>query len=91
MPLAGDISLTEVKSIWPDKILFVNCPPHLVWGEPEEVRKGYEAIAEEWGSKKGLLIEHIEAIPLGKEESHLGEAPPWMHLGINIPDLIKFR
>ena len=72
VPLAGDVSLTEAKSIWPDKILFVNCPPHLVWGEPEEVRKGYEAIAKEWGNKKGLLSEHIEAIPLGKEESHLG-------------------
>jgi len=30
VPLVGDVSLTEAKSIWPDKILFVNCLPHLV-------------------------------------------------------------
>jgi uroporphyrinogen-III decarboxylase len=74
VPPTGDISLTEAKALWPDKILFVNAPPHLAWAEPEEVRKGYEALAEEWGSKKGLLFEHSEDLPLEKVESHLSAA-----------------
>jgi hypothetical protein len=71
VPPVGDISLAEVKSIWPDKILFINTPPHLTLAGPEEVRKGYIALAEEWGSKKGLLIEHSEDMPLEKVEMHL--------------------
>ena len=71
VPPTGDVSLTEAKSVWPDKILFVNTPPHLAWAEPEEIRKGYEALIEEWGSKKGLLLEHCEEMPLEKVESHL--------------------
>lgn len=74
MPPVGDVSLTEAKLIWPDKILFVNCLPHLAWAEPEEIRKGYSALAEEWGSKKGLLFEHSEELPLEKVESHLSAA-----------------
>lgn len=74
VPPVGDISLTEVKSIWPDKILFINTPPHLALAEAEEVRKGYIALAEEWGSKKGLLIEHSEDMPLEKVETHLSAA-----------------
>ena len=71
VPPVGDVSLTEAKSVWPDKILFVNTPPHLAWAKPEEIRKGYEALIEEWGSKKGLLIEHCEEMPLEKVEPHL--------------------
>jgi hypothetical protein len=74
VPPVGDISLTEAKSIWPDKILFVNTPPHLALADREEVRKGYVALAEEWGSKKGLLIEHSEEMPLEKVEAHLSAA-----------------
>lgn len=74
MPPVGDISLTEAKAIWPDKILFINTPPHLALSEPEEVRKGYRALAEEWGNKRGLLIEHSEDMPLDKVETHLSAA-----------------
>jgi len=70
----GDLSLTEYREAWPDKILFINTTPHLALSEPEEVRKGYEALAEEWGSKKGLLIEHSEDMPLEKVEGHLSAA-----------------
>ena len=67
----GDFSLTEYREAWPDKILFINTPPHLALSDPDEVRKGYEALAQEWGSKKGLLIEHSENMPLEKVEGHL--------------------
>lgn len=74
VPPAGDLSLTEAKSLWPDKTLLVNTPPHLAWAEPEEVRKGYAALAEEWGSRKGLLFELSEDLPLEKVEAHMSAA-----------------
>ncbi len=74
VPPVGDVSLTEARELWPDKTLFINCPPHLNWAEPDEARSGYEAIAEEWNSKKGLLIEHSEEIPLERIEGNLSAA-----------------
>jgi hypothetical protein len=74
VPPTGEISLTEARLLWPDKLLFINTPPHLALAEPKEVREGYQAIGEEWGSKKGLLIEHSEEMPLEKVESHLSAA-----------------
>jgi len=74
VPPVGDVSIAEAKSLWPDKILFVNCPPHINNGTPEEVRGAYEAILEENGGKKGLLIEHSEDIPLDKLETNLSIA-----------------
>lgn len=74
VPPAGDVSLTEAKSIWPDKMVFMNCPPHLHWAEPEEVRKGYEALADEWGSKKGIILELSEDVPPKTVEAHLSAA-----------------
>lgn len=71
MPPVGDVSLTEAKLAWPDKILFINTPPHLAWAEPEKIKEGYQALAEEWGGKKGLLIEHSEEMPLERVEQHL--------------------
>jgi len=71
VPPCGDVSLTEAKSLWPGKILFVNTAPHLAWVEPQEVRKGYKAIAEEWGSKRGILLELSEDLPLEKVEQHM--------------------
>jgi len=70
----GDLSLTEYKSVWPDKILFINTPPHLALSGPKEVKEGYIALAEEWGSKRGLLIEHSEEMPLENVEYHLSAA-----------------
>lgn len=74
VPPVGSVSLTEARKLWPDKILFVNCPPHVNWGTPEEVKNAYRAILEEWGGKKGLLIEHSEDIPLEKLEMNLSIA-----------------
>lgn len=74
VPPVGDVSLAEAKSLWPDKVLWINCPPHLSFAEPKAVRMGYEAIAEEWGSKKGLALGHLEEVPLEKLESHLSAA-----------------
>ena len=74
VPPAGDVSLAEAKKIWPDKMLFMNCPPHLHWAKPEEVRKSYEALAEEWGSKKGLILNLSEDVPLETVEAHLSAA-----------------
>lgn len=74
VPPVGDVSLAEAKSLWPDKILFVNCPPHVNNAAPEKVRDEYIAILEEWGGKRGLLIEHSEDIPLDKVEMNLSAA-----------------
>ncbi len=74
VPPIGDISLTEARKIWPGRIFFINCPPHLNLAEPVEVRKGYEAVKEEWGRKKGLLIENSEDVPMGKVEMNLSAA-----------------
>jgi uroporphyrinogen-III decarboxylase len=74
VPPTGDVSLAEAKRIWPDKTIFVNTAPHLAWAKPEEVRKGYEALASEWGSKKGLLLELIEELPLETVEAHMSAA-----------------
>ena len=74
VPPTGGVSLAEAKEIWPDKIIFMNTACHLAWAEPEEVRKGYEALAEEWGSKKGLLLELIEELPLETVETHMSAA-----------------
>ncbi len=74
VPPTGDVSLAEAKKVWPDKLLWINCPPHLSLAEFKEVKEGYEAIADEWGSKRGLALGHYEEIPLAKLESHLSAA-----------------
>ena len=63
VPPTGDISLTEVKNIWPDKKIFMNTASHMAWAEPAEVREFYEFLADEWGSKKGLILELVEQLP----------------------------
>lgn len=74
VPPTGDISLTEAKKIWPEKMIFMNCAAHLHWAEPKEVRKFYEALADEWGSKKGIMLELSEDLPLETVEAHLSAA-----------------
>lgn len=74
VPPIGSVSLTEAKTLWPDKILFVNCPPHVNWGSSKEIRAAYEAIVEEWREKRGILIEHSEDIPSEKLEMNLSIA-----------------
>ena len=74
VPSTGDISLTEVRNIWPDKMIFMNTASHLAWAEPDEVREFYKALADEWGSKKGLMLELSEQLPPEKVESHMSAA-----------------
>lgn len=74
VPPTGDLTLTEAKSIWPDKRIFMNTASHMAWSEPAEVRAFYEALAEEWGSKKGFLLELSEQLPLEKVEGHMSAA-----------------
>ncbi len=74
VPPTGDVSLAEVRAIWPDKMIFMNTASHLAWAEPAEVREFYEALAEEWGSKKGLLLELSEQLPMEKVETHMSAA-----------------
>lgn len=74
VPPTGDISLAEARAIWPDKMIFMNTASHLAWAEPGEVRDFYEALAEEWGSKKGLLLELVEGLPVETVEAHMSAA-----------------
>jgi hypothetical protein len=74
VPPTGDVSLTEAKEIWPDKMLFMNTASHLAWAGPGEVREFYEALAGEWGSKKGILLELVEQLPPDKVELHMSAA-----------------
>jgi len=70
VPPTGNVSLTEIKTFLPDKQISVNLPPHLAYSDPVEIRKGYNQIIEEWGSKT-LTIEHVEDLPPKVLESHL--------------------
>ncbi|MCK4782520.1 MAG: hypothetical protein KAV87_02135 [Desulfobacteraceae bacterium] len=74
LPPTGDISPAEAKKIWPGKMLFMNTAPHMAWAKPEEVKKYYEDVAREWGSKKGLLLEFSELLPPETVEAHLSAA-----------------
>jgi len=74
VPPTGDISLAEVKDIWPGKMVFMNTASHLAWAEPEDVRAFYEALAAEWGSKKGLLLELSEELPPETVGQHMSAA-----------------
>ncbi len=73
IPPVGDVTLTEAKRLWPDKLIFINLPPHLAHSNKAEIRKGYEEILKEWGSKK-LVIEHVEDMPEEVLELHLNSA-----------------
>ena len=74
VPPTGDISLSEIKQISPDKMIFMNTASHLAWAESKEVTSFYQALAKEWGSKKGLLLELVEQLPPDKVESHMSAA-----------------
>ena len=74
VPPTGDVSLAEVRKIWPDKTVFMNTASHLAWAEPEEVRTFYEALAQEWGSKNGLLLELSEELPPETVGAHMSAA-----------------
>lgn len=74
VPPIGDIPAGEAKAAWPGRVLFVNCPPHLNRAGPDEVRRGYEALKDEWGTKRNLVVENSEDIPLENVEMNLSIA-----------------
>ncbi len=73
VPPVGNVSLTEVKSVWPDKIVWINCPPHLAHITQDEVRLGYRKLLDEWGNTR-LAIEFVEDLPIEELEPHLSAA-----------------
>jgi len=73
VPPIGNISLTEAKEFFPEKILSVNLPPHLAYANMDELHAGYEKILQEHG-KKQLIIEHVEDLPEESLENHLSAA-----------------
>ncbi len=73
VPPIGDISLTEAREFFPEKVLAVNLPPHLAYASMDELHEGYEKILNEHGSKC-LIIEHVEDLPEESLENHLAAA-----------------
>ena len=73
IPPSGNVSITEAKATWGDKIIFVNCPPHLTWVDTVQMRQGYYILLAEWEHKR-FAIAHIEDIPLERVELHLSTA-----------------
>ena len=55
-------------------MVFINTAAHMAWAEPVEVRECYESLAEEWGGKKGLLLELSEELPVETVEAHMSAA-----------------
>ncbi len=70
IPPTGDVSLSEVKEWWPDKLPIVNLPPHLAFVAGRELRDEYERLLEEWGSNR-LIFVHVEDFPPEQVEEHL--------------------
>ncbi len=70
VPPIGNVSLSEAKELWPDKIPFINLAPHLAFADKKELHEGYEKILAEWGNKK-IAIEHVEDLPQDRLEMHL--------------------
>lgn len=73
VPPTGNISLSEAKEWFPEKILAVNLIPHLAYGTRQELLDGYEKVLSEHG-KKQLIIEHVEDMPEESLENHLTAA-----------------
>ena len=70
VPPTGNVSLTEARQLWPNKIPYVNLPPHLAHAPTETIFQGYCEILAEWDSKL-LTIEHVEDLPVQVLEKHL--------------------
>lgn len=73
VPPVGNISITEAKQFFPEKILAVNLPPHLAYANRQELLNGYVQIVSDHG-KKQLIIEHVEDLPEEALENHLAAA-----------------
>lgn len=73
VPPTGNVTLSAAKAAWPDKIPFVNLPPHLAFAEEQALHAGYQQILDEWGSRV-LTLEHVEDLPEGQLEKHLSAA-----------------
>lgn len=70
VPPSGNVSLPEVKAWWPEKIPFVNLPPHLAFKEGEDLRNEYAELLNEWDSEQIAFV-HVEDFPLDQVEEHL--------------------
>jgi hypothetical protein len=73
IPPVGNVSLRQAKQWWPDKIPFVNLPPHLAYADREALREAYAQIMTDWGSAV-LTIEHVEDLRPDQVERHLNAA-----------------
>ena len=73
VPPVGNVAIEDIKTLWGDKVIFFNCPPHLTHITPEKVRLGYTQLLEEWGDKR-MAIEYVEDIPINELEPHLNAA-----------------
>jgi hypothetical protein len=73
IPPTGNVTVSEAREFFPDKVLTVNLPPHLAYATIEELHLGYEKILAEHG-KKCLIIEHVEDMPEEVLENHLSAA-----------------
>lgn len=73
IPPCGNWSLSDFKSECPNKLLFINLPPHLAYAEMNELHIEYEKLIDQWGSKR-LVIEHVEDMPPDRLEMHLNAA-----------------
>lgn len=73
MPPVGNISLSDARQLFPEKVISVNLPPHLAFGSRQELLEGYEIILSESGNKQ-LIIEHVEDMPEETLENHLTAA-----------------
>jgi len=73
VPPSGDVTIGEAKAAWTGKVIVVNCPPHLAWAEPAEVRDAYGAMLDDSGDRR-FAVAHIEDLPLERVEPHLAAA-----------------
>ena len=73
VPPVGNVSLSEARAAWPEKVIFITCPPHFAYLTPEDVRRGYEQLLSEWGDRR-LAIELVEDLPSDELEPHLSAA-----------------
>jgi hypothetical protein len=71
VPPVGNLPLSEVRAAWKDKIIWINCPPHLTYVPLDRIRQGYQEILDEWGDRR-LAIEYVEDLPDAEMEPHLG-------------------
>lgn len=73
IPPTGNVTVSEAREFFPEKVLTVNLHPHLAYATMDELHSGYEKILDDHG-KKCLIIEHVEDLPEEVLENHLTAA-----------------